>query len=547
MSLQNDSALLPMPSPSDPSLSAPATRTREKQHASYPSRDIEQSAQQPRAHTACEARIVDVEPYSPADDAGFEPGCKILAVDGHPVRDLIEWRWLSDGDQITLTYIDLDGEQGDVVLEREMGESWGFSFDGLIFDDVHQCRNACTFCFMHQLPKGLRPSLTLRDDDFRLSFLVGTFVTLTNMTPEDEKRIVQQRITPLHVSLQASDPTVRRSLIGRHAAHGLEVFDRLLEQGIQAHVQIVLVPDQNDKEQLVNTLNWAYARPNILDVGIVPLGYTRFQTRFDHSFNEPHEALRVLEDVASFQKRALLERGHAWVYPADEFYSNAYGEALLDHLPPTEFYGDFQLFEDGIGIIRSTVDDWLSAQAAGVVDACAQALRKARMRVVLAIGCAQRDFLSRLINESALAGLLTPLYVENDFFGGNVNVTGLLVGHDVAAAIARHRAHDAEGVSSKDVTGVRGLTAESHAAAHAAHDAVGCSHDAADALGETARFTTLYAVQSVVFNDDGLMLDDMRLEDVEKAAGTSVAVVSCSPLEYLDQLTKRALEHAGSL
>ena len=163
----------------------------------YPSKDIERGAE---GRALAGARIVRVAPGSPADDVGFEPGCFLTSVDGQPLRDVIDWRWLSSGDEIEVGYVDLDGDVGTVGLWREPGEDWGFEFDGLVFDGVKQCRNACTFCFMHQLPRGMRRSLYLRDDDFRLSFLVGTFVTLTNLTAADEARIVEQRISPLRVS-----------------------------------------------------------------------------------------------------------------------------------------------------------------------------------------------------------------------------------------------------------------------------------------------------------------------------------------------------------
>lgn len=144
-------------------------------------------------------------------------------MDGAPLRDIIDWRWLTADDDITVGYIDLDGEAGVVELEREPGERWGFEFDGVLFDSVKLCRNACVFCFMRQLPDGVRPSLVLRDDDFRLSFLAGTFVTLTNLKPEDEARIIEQHISPLRVSLHASEPELRRRMIGKHAAHGLQL------------------------------------------------------------------------------------------------------------------------------------------------------------------------------------------------------------------------------------------------------------------------------------------------------------------------------------
>lgn len=505
--------------------------------AVYPSRDIERQALEEAAledagHSvgveagdgccrarACDkasareaarpvARISRVAPGSPAYDAGFEAGCAIVSVDGLPVRDVIDWRWLASEDVASFGYIDLDGEEGEVELEREEGEDWGFEFDGVVFDGVKQCRNACSFCFMRQLPQGMRPSLTLRDDDFRLSFLSGTFVTLTNLTPDDEARILEQRISPLRVSLHAVDPEVRRSLIGRHAQHGLDALDRLLAAGIEVHAQIVLVPGENDGSVLERTLEWAWARPGVLNVGIVPLGYTRHQTRFSKSFNDAAEALAVVDSVASFQKRAQDERGFPWVYAADELYRSAFGEELLDKLPPGSHYGDFSMFEDGIGIIRSYVDDFFEAEKAGLFERFSAALEASRRCggpacVRLVVGEAMQPFLDQLIRRSALSGSLVPLTVKNDFFGGNVDVTGLLCGCDMAAAIAKLEAAARKGESEAQVP-------------------------------EDPRLgSRLYVVPRVVFNDDGVTLDGMSLADVEKAAGARMAVVSCNASDYL--------------
>ena len=417
------------------------------------------------------ALIAAVDPLSPADDAGFAPGCYLTSVDGHPLRDIIDWRWLSVDDVIEVGYIDLDGDEGTVLLERDEGESWGFTFEGVVFDRIKLCRNACTFCFMRQLPPHLRPSLSLRDDDFRLSFLSGTFVTLTNLTSADEERIVEQRISPLRVSLHAADAQARRVLIGRHAAHGIAALDRLLAAGIEVHTQIVLVPDVNDGAVLADTLAWAYARPGILTVGIVPLGFTRYQRAFDRSFDDPAAARAVLDLVRPFQERALAERGTPWVFAADEFYCNAYGAQVIENLPDTAHYGDFSMFEDGIGIVRSYLDEFAGACASaesgeGALDGAASsapaqdepndpagvaspasapaslavraatACRAAGVRVRYVVGEAMQPFLDRLVGESPLAGVLVPLTVRNGFFGGNVDVTGLLCGCDIAAAIA---------------------------------------------------------------------------------------------------------------
>ncbi|MDJ1651708.1 MULTISPECIES: DUF512 domain-containing protein [Gordonibacter] len=477
--------------------------------STYPSKDIVDQAEGAARCRACaeepRARIVAVAPDSPAFDAGFEPGCFITSVDGQPLRDLIDWRWLSADDEVELGYLDLDGDAGTVVLERELGEDWGLEFDGVVYDGVRQCRNACTFCFMRQLPDGMRPSLSLRDDDFRLSFLSGTFVTFTNLTAADEGRIIEQCISPLRVSLHAADAEARRRLIGKHAAHGLAALDRLLAAGVEFHAQIVLVPGENDGEVLTDTLEWAFVRPGILDVCIVPLGYTRHQSVFTTSFNDPAAARGVLDLVRPFQERALAERGEVWAYPADEFYRNAFGAQLLDNLPPTEFYGDFAMFEDGVGIVRSFVDDWEEAERTGLVARAADTLQTANLDVRYLVGQATRDFLTPLVARGLLTSHFEPLFVDNHFFGGNVDVTGLLCGCDMAAAI---RAAEATRTA---------------AAALNAHDTLPSP-------------SALYLIPRVVFNDDAVTLDGMTLEDMGKRSGARVAVVSCNATDYLSEI-----------
>lgn len=475
----------------------------------YPSDDIVRQANEKdgdippcRQQLSPRALIVAVEPESPADDAGFEPGCYVTSVDGMPVRDIIDWRWLSADDVILLGYVDLDGDTGEVELVRESAEDWGFEFEGVVFDGVKQCRNACTFCFMRQLPEESRSSLTLRDDDFRLSFLAGTFVTLTNLSSEDEQRIIDQRISPLRVSLHVSNSEIRRFMIGKHAQHGIDALERLLTAGIEFHAQIVLVPNQNDGQALVDTLAWAYDRPGILDVCIVPLGFTKHQSVFESSFNSPPAARAVMDLVHPFQEQALAERGDMWVYPADEFYHNAFETDLLENLPSTNCYGDFEMFEDGVGIIRSFVDDWESTERSGLIERSASVLRNANARVIFIAGCAMRRFLEPLVARGPLADCFEPLFVKNDFFGGNVDVTGLLCGCDMADAIRLYndnRSSCFEGLSDKSTE-------------------------------------VFFLIPRVVFNDDFLTLDDMTLKDMEKRAGVCLSVVSCNASDFLVEI-----------
>ena len=532
--------------------------------AVYPSKDIDREAagnaraagSRARKKLPPRAEIAFVAPESPADDAGFEPGCFITTVDGEPVRDLIDWRWLSAEDEITVGYIDLDGEAGEVDLFRDEGEDWGFEFDGVVFDGVKQCRNACIFCFMRQLPDDMRASLTLRDDDFRLSFLAGTFVTFTNLSAEDEARIIEQHISPLRVSLHASNPEVRRHIIGKHAAHGIEVLDRLLAAGIEFHAQIVLMPDENDGEVLRETLGWAYARPGILDVCIVPLGFTKHQTCFTKSFDDPDAAYRAMEVIKPVQERALAERGTLWAHAADEFYCNAYGDALLEHLPPASCYGEFEMFEDGVGIVRSFADDWQRAVESGADAACAQALRKSNVVARLVFGYATRGFAARLVGESAVAGLASPLFVKNDFFGGNVDVTGLLCGCDIIAAIretlAEYAGNDGAFPYDSENTSREGGGRSPRAVPHDENapverfpkqDCLSMANAPRLRAPETASApatspSLLFCIPRVVFNDDGVTLDDMTLADIEKAAGAHVAVVSCNGSEFLPEIAR---------
>lgn len=484
--------------------------------AVYPGRDIERQALACDAAAGPEcpahsrgaeapprANIVAVVPGSPADDAGFAPGCCLTSVDGHALRDLIDWRWLSSEDEISVGYVDADGEEGVCELWREEGESWGFEFDGLVFDSVRQCRNACSFCFMRQLPKEARSSLTLRDDDYRLSFLCGTFVTFTNVRPEDERRIVEQSLSPLRFSLHVSDPEVRRTMIGRHAQHGLDVLDRLLSQGIQVHAQIVLVPGQNDGEVLEQTLRWAFEREGILDVCVVPLGFTKHQETFSESFGSPEAALDVLRQLEPFQRQALAQRGSSWVYAADEFYLNAYGADVLEHLPAADFYGDFEMFEDGVGIVRTCVDDWKAACSLGHDRQFAQAAQEAGVTVHYMAGCAMEPYFGPLIDGSHAAGYMKPLYVKNRYFGGNVNVTGLLVAADILDAL-------------------EGLAAQ-------------CAHGSF----ASGRIAPIAAVPAVIFNDQGVTLDGCSFSDMEKAAsesGIRLVMVSCLPTEFFPDI-----------
>ncbi len=434
--------------------------------------------------------ISAVQQDSPAYDAGFEPGCIVLTVNGNTLHDIIDWRWYSATDEIHLSYIDNDGDRGEIDLIREEGEDWGFEFRDALFDGTKQCRNSCIFCFIQQLPSDSRNSLRIRDDDFRLSFLLGNFVTFTNLSPEDEARIIEQHISPLRYSLHAHTPALRERMIGKHAAEGFDAFTRLLSAGIQFHVQIVLMPHVNDGEELVRTLEWSYDQSGILSVGIVPLGYTKHQASFVESFTTPEAAQAVIELIGPFQQQALKERGHAWVNVSDEFYTNAYPSSLLKELPPASYYGDFDMFDDGVGMVRSFVDDFNSCVREQ--NLTSKVLQTTGVKTLLVCGCAQKAFFDPLLQGSSCAEYIVPLYVDNNYFGGNVNVTGLLCAQDIVRAV------------TQALKGFNGAV--------------------------------FAAIPAVVFNSEGVTLDGYTLEDIAAQVKCPVHVVSCQASEFLVQI-----------
>ena len=372
----------------------------------------------------CRAVIAAVEEGSPACRAGLRRGMVLVEVEGHPLRDVIEWRWWADGFAVQVTLE--DGRT--LVLERDLGQAWGLEFEDVVFDGLMTCVNACQFCFMRMLPAHMRNTLYIRDDDYRLSFLQGNFVTLSNLSDADVERIVEYGLQPLHVSLHAVTPAVREQLIGRNAARGFDVLERLLASGIQVHVQLVVCPGINDGEELERTLRWVDERPGVLTCGLVPLGYTKHQTRFSRSFSDdPQAAAAVIDTVQAFAGGAIDAQAGARFHISDEFFLDA-GRPF----PPAAYYGSFPQFHDGIGMMRSFIDEW--QQSSALIERQAAALEGGPEPCVV-VGEAFARVLGPLLGESALAGLVRMLPVKNRYFGGNVDVTCLLTGADLVPAL----------------------------------------------------------------------------------------------------------------
>lgn len=380
------------------------------------------------------AWVQSVEEESPAWEAGIESGMRIESVNGHKLRDLIDWRWEADGASCDLEVFDpRDGGTYACELWREPGEDWGIDFTDVLFDGIRTCVNACQFCFMSMLPEDARPSLSLRDDDYRLSFLQGNFVTLTNVTDEDVERIIACRLEPMNVSIHAISPDVRRTLIGPHAQRGIDVLERLLAAGIEIHAQIVLCPGVNDGPELARTLDWVEERPAITSLAVVPLGYTRFSRRFSKSFSDdPAAAKAVVELIEPYQERARRELGTTRFQLSDEFYIAA-GVTV----PPAEAYDGYPQYYDGIGMLRSFLDDSavFARDHAGELAASDADLKRLDAEVLLVCGEAPQAAISFFCGLWSPSGRVRAFPIRNDYFGGDVNVTGLIVSKDLLAQL----------------------------------------------------------------------------------------------------------------
>ena len=395
-------------------------------------------------HTPKPGTIAAIDPGSIAEALGLTPGDRLLSVNGHVLRDVIDYRFYSAAEHVALE-VERHGKRKLLQAEKDPDEPLGIDFGVALFDDITRCNNNCYFCFIGGNRKGMRRTLFIKDDDYRLSFLFGNFATLTNLTEEDWARIQEQRLSPLYISVHATDLELRRQLLANPKAGDiLGQLDELASMHIQTHCQLVVCPGLNDGEHLDRSVKELAGRyPWVQTIAVVPVGLTEMnQVRGAHKLKvsgplqdqlcTPEYAQTILAQMRPFQQRYLKEYGTPLVYPSDEYYLLA-GEPS----PAAKHYGDYPQFENGVGMVRFLLDDWSRVKRRLLRAGTAGPPRGLAQRMTLVSGTLIAPVLGPLVRElAALTGIEATLApVANRTYGASITCSGLLAARDIIAGL----------------------------------------------------------------------------------------------------------------
>ncbi|MCF6095869.1 DUF512 domain-containing protein [Thermovorax subterraneus] len=432
------------------------------------------------------AVISQVKRGSLAQKAGLQKGDEILQINGREIKDIIDYRFLIADEILNIRVKTKDGQERVLTIEKDFDEDLGIEFENPLIDGIMRCKNKCIFCFVDQMPKGLRPSLYIKDDDYRLSILEGTYITLTNLQDKDLDRIVSMRLSPLYISVHATDGNVRKTMLRNKAAE--KIMDHLKflkENGVFFHTQIVLCPGVNDKDVLERTLEDLFSLyPTVQSIAVVPVGITKYRKglyplrRFTQM-----EAQEITDRIEELQSENLKRFGTRLVFAADEFY-----EIAKKEFPPSEAYEDFPQWENGVGMVSLLRD-----QLTELMNAVPPSLPEKR-RVKIATGVSAFRFLEKVLSPlkrvENLEFEICP--IRNDFFGESVTVAGLVTGRDLVDQLKKRLADEE----------------------HLCH----------------------LLVPEVMLKDGEVFLDGLSVQDVEQNLHVKVAVVKIDGKDFLEKI-----------
>ena len=437
--------------------------------------------------------ITGIVNASPAASLPIEPGDRLLQLNHEEIEDIFDYRFLMEDTSLDLLIRQAEGQDVSFHVEKEEDEDLGLVFENGFMDCYRSCANRCIFCFIDQMPPGMRETLYFKDDDSRLSFLQGNYVTLTNMSEHDIERIIKYKLSPINISFHTTNPELRCEMLhNRFAGKALEKVQRFMDAGIAMNGQIVLCKGVNDGEELERTIrDLTRYLPNLESVSIVPVGITRYRDGL-HPLKpfEKEDARAVIDTVRSWQEKIYPEYGLHFIHASDEFYLLA-GEEV----PDAETYDGYLQLENGVGMLRLFMEE------------CADAMQNMRKRhfafrrreVSVATGMLAstciRTVCERLMK--MLPKLTVHVYpIRNDFFGERITVSGLLTGQDVIGQL-----------QGKE-------------------------------LGET-----LFLPENILKNGEDVLLDDVRIEDIERTLQVKTDIVKSSGWDFVHRICGGFIAH----
>jgi putative radical SAM enzyme (TIGR03279 family) len=376
------------------------------------------------------AKITTVLPDSIAAEIGFEAGDAIISINGQQPRDLIDYQFLCADEFLELEVLDTQGKTHKIEIEKDYDQNLGLEFQSALFDRLIQCNNRCPFCFIDQQPPGKRETLYLKDDDYRLSFLYGSYLTLTNLSPKEWDRIAQMRLSPLYVSVHATEPEIRIKLLKNNRAG--QILDQLKwfkKNRLQIHAQVVVCPGINDGKHLEKTIldlaQFHRGRiPTVASVAVVPVGLTRFRPNQDELIPvTPEKAQEIITQVQSLQQKFQQELGSTCVWIADELFLIAGAE-----LPPESHYQDYPQIGNGVGSIRKFIKEFEQT----VKDYPIQSCSTPRQFTWVVGNAVEKAFQPLVKSLNEISGLTVNLVaLASQYWGQEITVTGLLTGQDL--------------------------------------------------------------------------------------------------------------------
>lgn len=423
-----------------------------------------------------------------AEEAGIEVGDILLRINNEEVNDTIEYKYLICDEEINMILKKPNGEEFEVEIEKDSYEDIGIEFDDPLLDNAQRCNNNCIFCFIDQLPKGMRQTLYFKDDDSRLSFLQGNFITLTNLKDEDFRRIIKYKISPINVSVHTTNPELRVQMLkNKKACNIIPRLRELTDGGITVNCQIVLCPGINDMQELRRTLKDLFEfYPRISNIAIVPVGITKYRDKlYPMEGYDKNSAKEVINLVEGMQKEFIGKVNETFARLGDEFYIIAGVD-----IPPYEHYGDFDQIEDGIGMTRyfeTMIEDDLE-----YTDFDGKGFRVAFITGEM---CSEylKTIKSRI--EAKLHLDITLYVIKNNFFGGKVSVAGLLCGEDIIK--------QASGILNEDIT---------------------------------------FIPRNMLKADEEIFLDDITLNELENKLKTKIVVCKYTGEDLIEKLTNEVMK-----